>query len=117
VTEAPAVAARLLARRIEAGDLPTTFAARDVYRHGWSGLDRARTESAIDVLLSLNWLEERVEPTTGKSRTRYVVNPKVVVNRQPELKKVTKPPSVRFVSRPPKDILISQSGGRDRGEL
>ena len=77
VTEAPATAARLLAKRIGDGSLGTGFAPRDVYRNGWAGLDRERTESAIDVLLSLGWLAERVEPTAGRTRTWYAVNPRV----------------------------------------
>jgi hypothetical protein len=98
VTEAPAVAARLLARRIQSGDVSDLFAARDVYRHGWTGLDRERTEAAIDVLLSLAWLEERVELTAGRSRARYAINPKIVVHKRAEPTKLTETPFVGFVS-------------------
>jgi len=98
ITEAPAVAARLLAGRIEAGNVPNPFAARDVYRCGWAGLDKDRTEAAIDVLLSLHWLEERIEPTAGKSRTRYAINPKITISRKSEPTKPTQAPSVSFVS-------------------
>jgi putative DNA primase/helicase len=42
VTEAPAVAARLLAARIQTGAMPNLFAARDVYRFGWTGFRLAR---------------------------------------------------------------------------
>jgi hypothetical protein len=78
VTEAPAVAARQLAGKIQSGVIADNFAARDVYRNGWAGLDRDRTESAIEVLLSPHWLEERIEPTPGKARTRYAINPKIL---------------------------------------
>jgi putative DNA primase/helicase len=83
VTDAPAVAARLLAVHIQKGQVPDHFAARDVYRKCWAGLDRKRTEAAIDVLLSLHWLEERIEYTAGKPRTRYAINPKIKIPLEP----------------------------------
>jgi Protein of unknown function (DUF3987) len=99
VTNAPAVAARLLAKRIEAGEVADHFAARDVYRNGWAGLDKDRTEAAIDVLLSLGWLEERIEPTPGRQRTRYAINPKVCVcPRNPTDKTAKSPVNDPFVS-------------------
>ncbi len=81
VTEGPAMAAILLAKRILDGSVGLEFAARDVYRNGWAGLDRERIDSAVDVLVSLDWLAERVEPTAGRSRTRYTVNPRVLAGR------------------------------------
>jgi hypothetical protein len=104
VTEAPAVAARLLAARIQRGDVSSPFAARDVYRMGWAGLDRERTETALDVLLSLRWIEERFEATAGRARTRYVVNPKIPIPLENELTKPTEDPSVSFVSPGPEDV-------------
>jgi putative DNA primase/helicase len=104
VTEGSAVAARLLAGRIRNGDLSDTFAARDVYRCGWAGLDRERTETAIDVLLSLHWLEERIEHTPGRARSRYSVNPKIRIIKRSELPKPTQAPSVSFVSIVSEDI-------------
>jgi hypothetical protein len=98
VTEAPAIAARLLATRIKKGDVADLFAARDVYRMGWSGLDREQTESAIDVLASLNWIEERTEPTPGRTKTRYAINPKIEISQKREPTKPTKAPSVGSVS-------------------
>jgi putative DNA primase/helicase len=120
VTEAPAVAAHLLAARIQAGDLSNPFAARDIYRNGWAGLDRDRTEAAIDVLLALHWLEERIEPAAHKTRTRFAINPKIQISLRDEPTKPTKPPSVSFVSDTSKDILFfddSHGDGRERGEL
>jgi putative DNA primase/helicase len=104
VTEAPAIAARLLATRIQRGDVTDLFAARDVYRYEWSGLDRERTQSAIDVLVSLHWLEERVEPTTGRNRTRYAINPKVAITPKEELTKPTEAPFVSSVSAVPEEL-------------
>ncbi len=101
VTDAPAVAARLLAARIQAGEVSDLFAARDVYRMGWSGLDKDRTESAIDVLLSLHWIEERTEPTRTNTRTRYAIHPKIRFTSRNELTKLTNSEFVSDVSAPP----------------
>jgi hypothetical protein len=103
VTDAPAQTARLLASRIQQGDVSDLFAARDVYRMGWSGLDKDRTEAAIDVLLSLCWLEERIEATAGRGRTRYAINPKIVISQKDELTKPTEAPFVSNVSDPPEE--------------
>lgn len=77
ISQAPAVAAVQLAKRIQSGMLDDLFTARDVYRMGWTGLDRQQTEAAIDVLTSLNWLDDRVEATAGRTKTRYAINPKI----------------------------------------
>jgi putative DNA primase/helicase len=65
-------AARLLAERIEDGDLSASFTARDIYRHGWSGLStRDAVVSGLNILEDYNWLRsERIE-TGGKDRTDY----------------------------------------------
>jgi hypothetical protein len=89
VTDSSALAAKMLAARIQRGEVQDDFAARDVYHKDWTGLDRKRTEEAIDVLLSLNWLEERKETTTGRPKTRYVMNPKIKISPKSE---PTKPP-------------------------
>jgi Protein of unknown function (DUF3987) len=41
-TRAAAIHAKTLARHIQQGDLPNPFAARDVYRKGWSGQQKRR---------------------------------------------------------------------------
>jgi putative DNA primase/helicase len=89
VTDAPAVAARLLAVRIQAGDVKDLFATRDVYRMGWSGLDKDQTVAAIDVLLSLNWLEERLMETAGRPKMQYAINPKIPISPRDEPTKPT----------------------------
>ncbi|MCC7291465.1 MAG: DUF3987 domain-containing protein [Phycisphaerales bacterium] len=67
-----------LAKKIMAGELPDEFALRDVYRNGWIGLGtREAASRAVEMLVDLNWLVEVVEPTTGRSRTRYQVNPRL----------------------------------------
>ena len=97
VTRGPAVAARLLAGKIAAGDVPDDFTARDVYRNNWTGLDKVSTGDAIDLLLSLGWLADREERTAGRPGTRYTVNPKTRTPPPGTLTKPTKAASVTFV--------------------
>jgi putative DNA primase/helicase len=67
-----------LAKKIVAGELPDEFALRDVYRNGWIGLGTSEAaDRAVGLLLDLNWLVEVEEPTAGRPRTRYLVNPRI----------------------------------------
>jgi putative DNA primase/helicase len=116
VTDAPAMSARLLAARIQKGDVPDLFASHKVYRSGWAGLDKHRTEAAIDVLLSLDWLEERVEPTAGRNRIRYAINPKIEISHKDEPKKPKEDPSFSNFSSPLEDIGNSEPGDLDAYE-
>jgi hypothetical protein len=69
---------RLLAQRIRRGELPDTFALRDVYQNGWTGLSmRDEVAAAVAVLVDLDWLSEVQEPTPGRTRTVYRVDPGV----------------------------------------
>jgi hypothetical protein len=64
--------ARPLPERITKGDLP-----RDVWRPGWAGLaDQKRVAAGLDLLVELGQLEAWQEPTRGRVKTLYVVNPK-----------------------------------------
>jgi hypothetical protein len=55
---------------------------RDVYDNGWSGLaTREDMSAAIAVLMDRDWRREEQEPTAGRTRTVYVVNPAVEVKR------------------------------------
>ncbi len=79
-----------LARKITSGALPTEFALRDVYRPKWVGLtSRDAAKRAVDVLQDLDWLAEITEPTAGRSRTRYLVNPKLLRPISDRLTEVT----------------------------
>jgi putative DNA primase/helicase len=80
--EAPAVnGARTLLERIAAGELPSPFTVRDVYRRHWTGLgspDAAR--AAVAVLERHAYLAAEPVPTTargGKPTRRYHVHPQV----------------------------------------
>ena len=83
VSCADVLAARALAVRIQAGELPDGFALRDVYRHHWSGLSsRDEARQAVAVLVDHDWLFVEREGTEGAPRKTYRINPGVK-NRQP----------------------------------
>jgi putative DNA primase/helicase len=70
------VAARALGDHIQRGDLGRSFAARDVYRKGWSGLtDQETLLSALSVLEDLDWVVSVKERTGGRTKTRWDLNP------------------------------------------
>jgi putative DNA primase/helicase len=77
----PAVhAAHELAREIRAGNLPGMFAARDIYRHHWSGLDTPeRVQSALEILEDAGWVRSvRIEnPSGGRPSETWMANPKL----------------------------------------
>ena len=67
-----------MAKKILSGDLPNEFALRDIYRNHWVSLStREEARRAVEVLLDLDWLAQVDEPTDGRPRTRYLVNPRV----------------------------------------
>jgi hypothetical protein len=68
-------AARELDRRLPS--LPDPFSARDVYRHGWTALDRDGTAAALAALEDYARIRaERTErPDGGRPTTRYRVHP------------------------------------------
>jgi putative DNA primase/helicase len=72
-------AARILAARIEDGDLPPTFTAREIYRHGWSGLStRDDVVSGLTILEDYHWLTSVTVETGGKHRTDYHLDPSLI---------------------------------------
>lgn len=80
---APAIApdrigARALAKRILAGDLSDRFVLRDVYNNDWSCLaDKESAFKAATFLVDYDWLQQELEPTRGRPKTWYVVNPRI----------------------------------------
>ena len=72
--------ARRILERIAKGDLPREgFGSRDVWRPGWAGLaDQKRVAAGLDLLVELGHLEAWQEPTRGRVKTLYVVNPKAL---------------------------------------
>ena len=74
-------AARSLGEHIQAGDLTSPFALRDVYRPGWSSVStRDAAAAAIGVLLDLTWLRAegiKTGPAGGRPTACYHINPKL----------------------------------------
>jgi putative DNA primase/helicase len=77
VTHGNAEAALRLAAKLLNGELPTPFSSWQVWRPGWSGLSERQTaQAAIDVLCDLGWLAEEIQPTGGRRKTLYHLNPR-----------------------------------------
>ncbi len=71
-------AAQALAEHIRRGDLEREFALRDVQRPQWSGLSgREEIAQGLELLEELDWVRTVEEPTAGRPRTRYTVNPRL----------------------------------------
>lgn len=71
-------AAKALVKHIEKGDLQDDFSLKDVYRPCWTGLSsREEALTAVDVLIDYDWIIEIREPTGGRTKTRYRINPKI----------------------------------------
>ncbi|MGH8291156.1 MAG: YfjI family protein [Steroidobacteraceae bacterium] len=76
-------AARALSKRIKAGDIGPRFSLREVYNRGWSGLStRDEASAALQVLIDHLWLQESQEPTPGRPRTLYWLNPAVLAREE-----------------------------------
>jgi hypothetical protein len=68
-----------LAEHIRRGDLGSEFALRQVQQKGWSGLtERDTIKAGLDMLVDMDWLHEKTEQSSGRPRTRYIVNPRVM---------------------------------------
>jgi hypothetical protein len=77
-------AAKLLGKKIMAGAVTNPFALRDVYRANWSGLTtRNDVTAAVAVLEDHNWLRDITEPTTGRPRTLWTLNPHLPIKVDP----------------------------------
>lgn len=72
-------AARELLRHLRRGDLPQVFAARDIYRKDWRGLDRDGTVAALALLVDYDWLRVECDTATGgRHATRYRAHPRAL---------------------------------------
>lgn len=75
---------RLLAKKILAGELPQTFTAREVYRHGWTGLTSATAvETAQEALAEYHWGAIIQETTGGRPKAAFVVSPLILAKVPP----------------------------------
>jgi putative DNA primase/helicase len=82
ITQADVEPARALLKRIKAGELPTQFQARDVYRRCWSGLGTPDDAyRALAVLEEHGWVQGVEVQTPGRPRTDYYIHPAIVANR------------------------------------
>jgi putative DNA primase/helicase len=72
--------ARRILERVRKGDLLREgFGTRDIQRAGWSGLSNPKqVQEALELLVELGHLEAWQEPTRGRVKSLYVVNPKSV---------------------------------------
>ena len=77
VTSPEVTAAKAIIDKLRRGELPSTFAARDVYRRGWAHLsDREQVYDALRLLVDLDRLVPSTVETPGRSATVYEANPK-----------------------------------------
>ena len=77
VTSPETSAAKAIIEKLRKGELPRTFAARDIYRRGWAHLsERERVQDALRLLCDLDWLAVHTRDTEGRTATFYEANPK-----------------------------------------
>jgi putative DNA primase/helicase len=74
-------ACRLLASKIQAGELGAEFTRREAYRKGWAGLgEREIVKEACEHLVALNWIRPADNAKdTGRKPDAYTVNPQVLM--------------------------------------
>jgi putative DNA primase/helicase len=79
VVEPDLESARVLAEKIKDGALPSPFQAREVYRHGWSGLDDPHAaRRAVGILQDLGWVRSvEISQTGGAPREDIHIHPKL----------------------------------------
>lgn len=77
VTSPEVSAAKAILEKLRRGELPRTFAARDIYRRGWAHLaDREQVFEALQLLADLDRLAVHTRDTEGRTATIYEANPK-----------------------------------------
>jgi putative DNA primase/helicase len=75
--------AKLILNRIQKGELPSQFKARDIYRRGWSGLkDVGVVQAALEMLEVHDHLIASEQAGIGRPTTIYRVNPKILEGDQ-----------------------------------
>ncbi|PWT94424.1 MAG: hypothetical protein C5B53_13205 [Candidatus Melainabacteria bacterium] len=78
VTMVETTTAKAIAAKIKSGALKGEFLSHDVWRPGWSMLtDRNEVQKGLDLLVDMDWLGIRQEPTGGRPRTIYTINPRL----------------------------------------
>lgn len=75
--EAETRAAKSILAHIHAGRLPVIFTLREIHQRGWSNLtDREAVQAGLDVLEDLEWLRRAHQPTGGRPKITFRVNPR-----------------------------------------
>jgi putative DNA primase/helicase len=79
VVEPDLEAARSLAEKIRHGALPSPFQFREVYRHGWAGLDDPNAaRRAVGILQDLGWVRSvEIAQTGGAPREDIHIHPRL----------------------------------------
>jgi putative DNA primase/helicase len=73
-------AAKMLLKRIYKNELDDEFTVREVYRKGWSNLStQEEAQNAINILLDYGYLKSIIPKGTGRSTTRYLINPRKAI--------------------------------------
>ena len=76
---ADGTSAYALAGRLQGGELASGFTLRSVYTKRWRELsDKGKAEQAVDQLVELGWLRERLIQTGGRPTTGYDINPHII---------------------------------------
>jgi putative DNA primase/helicase len=72
-------AARKILKKIKSNDLPGPFKARDIYRAGWSELDKDATYAGLSLLVDNGYVAEQHDDNTGgRPAVTYIINPEVL---------------------------------------
>ena len=68
--------ARTLARKLQAGELPDGFKARELYRKHWTGMSEPKDAGRVlDYLIDVGYLRQVEIMTAGRSTAVYLINP------------------------------------------
>jgi hypothetical protein len=68
--------AHAIAQKLIKKDLGCGFTVRDIYRHQWAQLkDKGTNEKALELLITHHWLRKHTQPTGGKAKVTYQINP------------------------------------------
>lgn len=111
-TDGGATSARALLRKLEAGELRSPFALRDVYRQHWTHLTtRDDAQAAVDLLEDLGWLRSSTEATAGRAKTTYAAHPKTLPHAGRGSAKSDKSPP-----EPPSGTFVTSLPGESHGK-
>jgi hypothetical protein len=80
-SESELAAAKAILKRIQSGDLPDGFTARDVHQKGWAHLtEREHVGAGLNLLVDLYYIAEinlGTGPQGGRPKVGYSINPRI----------------------------------------